>query len=393
MSTRLDALVGVAAKPARTILGLMSGTSLDGVDAALCEVAGHGHDTRIRLLHFETAPFPEGARARILDVMRGSVRDVCEANFELGELFADVALGAIARAGVPLEAVDVIASHGQTIHHVDRAAGRPSTLQLGEGAVIAERTGRLVVSDFRVRDIAAGGGGAPLVAYLDHALLARPDRTTLLQNIGGIANVTVVTPRPEDVLAFDTGPGNVLIDEVAREVALDEDAFDRDGALSALGEADPAALEELLRHEYLRVPPPKTTGRELFGPELARELIERWDPGRLIDLLTTLVHFTARSIAGAVREHVLARGHRAAELVVSGGGVHNRTLMGVLRRELERDGVAVRAFDELGLGFGADAKEAVAFAVLANETVLGRPSNLPAATGARRPVVQGKIVL
>jgi anhydro-N-acetylmuramic acid kinase len=287
-----------------------------------------------------------------------------------------------------------VASHGQTIHHVDRSTGRPSTLQVGEPAVIAERTGRIVVADFRTRDIAAGGGGAPLVAYVDHCLLARPGRTVLLQNIGGIANVTVVTPDPARVVAFDTGPGNVLIDEVCRELTGDDAAFDKDGGLSALGEVDQALLAELLRHDYLRLTPPKTTGRELFGADMVHAMIDAYDRDRLIDLLTTLVHFTACSIAAAYREHVLpGLTPRATEAIVSGGGVHNLTLMRVLADELARDGLAVRSFDDLGLGFSAKAKEAVAFAILANETVQGRASNLPAATGARRPVIQGKIVI
>lgn len=392
--SRIDELQAIARKETRTIVGLMSGTSLDGVDAALCKIAGSGADTRVELLAFETLPFPEGARERIEGALQGSVRDACELNFELGEVFSDAVASVAARAGLGLEAIDLVASHGQTIHHVDRTMGRPSTLQVGEAAVIAERTGRIVVADFRTRDIAAGGGGAPLVAYVDHCLFARPDRAVLVQNIGGIANVTVVTPDPGRVLAFDTGPGNVLIDEVCRELTGDEGAYDKDGALSALGERDGELLAELMRHEYLRLAAPKTTGREVFGAELAQELVDAYDRDRLIDLLTTLVHFTACSIAQAYREHVLpGLRPRAEEVIVSGGGVHNQTLMRVLRQELARDGLAVRSFDELGLGFSADAKEAVAFAILANETVQGRPSNLPAATGARHGVIQGKLIL
>lgn len=392
--SRIDELAAIARKDTRTIVGLMSGTSLDGVDAALCEIGGTGADTRVKLVAFETLPFPPGVKQRIEDSLSGAVPAACELNFELGEVFADAVKAVAARAGVGLDAIDLVASHGQTIHHVDRSMGRPSTLQVGEPAVIAERTGRIVVADFRTRDIAAGGGGAPLVAYVDHCLLARPGRTILLQNIGGIANVTVVTPDPGRVVAFDTGPGNVLIDELCRELTGDDAAYDKDGGLSALGELDEALLAELLRHDYLRLTAPKTTGREVFGADLVHTLIDGYDRDRLIDLLTTLVHFTACSIAAAYREHVLPGLQPAAqEAIVSGGGVHNLTLMRVLREELARDGIAVRSFDELGLGFSAKAKEAVAFAILANETVQGRPSNLPAATGARRPVIQGKLVL
>lgn len=390
----VEELLRVARAERRTIVGLMSGTSLDGIDAALVDVAGTGRGTRVRLRAFDTFPFPEGVRARILDTLRGSVRDVCEVNALLGDVFADAAARVCALGGVGLDAVDVIASHGQTVWHVDRSTGTPSTLQIGDGAVIAERTGRTVVCDFRTRDIAAGGAGAPLVAYVDHALVARDGEAVLLQNIGGMANVTVVTPDARDVVAFDTGPGNVLIDEACRALTMDEDAFDEGGALSALGEVDEPLLARLLAHEFFRLPPPKTTGRELFGADFARGLIEAFDHDRLVDLVTTLVHLTARSIGQAVREHVLPRlAVPARELVVSGGGVHNRTLMAALAADVAGDGLVVRSFDDLGLGFSADAKEAVAFAVLANETVQGRPSNLPAATGARRPVVLGKLVL
>lgn len=392
--SRVDELAAIGRKEARTIVGLMSGTSLDGIDAALCTVSGTGRGTKVRLQAFETLPFPEGLRERVEASFQGDVRLACELNFELGEVFADAARTVVERAGRSLDEVDLIASHGQTVHHVDRSMGLPSTLQLGEPSVIAERTGRIVVADFRPRDIAAGGGGAPLVAYVDHILFAREDRAVLLQNIGGMANVTVVTPDPARVLAFDTGPGNALIDEVCRELTGDEDAFDRDGGLSALGEPDEGLLARLLEHDYLRLAAPKTTGREVFGADFAQRLVEAFDRERLIDLVTTLVHFTGRSIAQAYREHVLpGLTTPVEEVVVSGGGALNPTLMGVLRRELERDGLRLRSFDELDLGFSAKAKEAVAFAILANETVQGRPSNLPAATGARRPVILGKLVL
>lgn len=387
-------LVRIARAPTRTIVGLMSGTSLDGIDAALVDVSGSGRDTRVALRAFETFPFPDGVRERVLDTLRGSVRDVCEVNRQLGDVFAEAALRLAREAGVPLSAIDLVASHGQTVWHVDRSTGAPSTLQIGDGSVIAARTGKLVVCDFRTADIAAGGAGAPLVAYVDHALVARDGEAVLLQNIGGMANVTVVTPDPADVVAFDTGPGNVLIDEACRALTMDEDAFDEDGALSALGEVDEGLLARLMAHEFLRLPPPKTTGRELFGADFARGLIEAYDQARLMDLVTTLVHFTARSIGQAIREHVLPRvAAPVRELVLSGGGVHNKTLWRALEADVAQDGIALRRFDDLGLGFGADAKEAVAFAILANETVQGRPSNLPAATGARRPAVLGKLVL
>ena len=393
---RIARLAAIAAKPTRTIVGLMSGTSVDGVDAALCEVSGSGTSTRVRLRAFHTLPLTAAVRARIHHAFAGNVRDVCEANFVLGEVFADAVLEIVKQAGVSLEDIDIVASSGQTIYHIDRSQGGvPSTLQIGEGSVIAERTGAIVVEDFRTRDVAAGGAGAPLVPYADFCLFARAGEVRALQNIGGIANVTVVPPpeRPQDVLAFDTGPGNMIIDAVAKELRQDEGAFDDDGQFSALGEVDEALLRRLLAHPYLDLPPPKTTGREAFGADFSRVLIEEHDPNRLIDLLATVTRFTAETIARAYRRWVLPR-WKLSEAIVSGGGAYNKTLVRHLRELLAEDGVPVRIFDELeGIGFSGKAKEAVAFAVLANETVQGRPSNLPCATGARRPAILGKIVL
>lgn len=390
--SRLAELNRIAAAPTRRIVGLMSGTSLDGIDAALCELSGSGTEVEIRQLGFVTTPYAPELRGEIEATIGGSVADVCTLNAALGEAFAGAVQAVCDAAEVPLAEVDLVASHGQTVWHVDRTQGSPSTLQIGEGAVIAERTGKVVVCDFRPRDIACGGGGAPLVSYLDHCLFARPGQTRLLQNLGGIANVTAVRAQASESLAFDTGPGNLVIDAVARALLQDEGACDRDGAYSRLGEVDQPLLAELLRHPYFAQPVPKTTGREQFGEPYSRALIESYDPARLIDLLATVVAFTARSVADAYRDYVLPRYGGVDEVIVSGGGVHNQTLMAALREELA-EVAPVRSFDELELGFSADAKEAVAFCLLANETVQGLPSNLPAATGAHKPAILGKIVL
>ncbi|MBL4850237.1 MAG: anhydro-N-acetylmuramic acid kinase [Planctomycetes bacterium] len=370
----------------------MSGTSLDGVDAALCRVSGSGRATRIEQLAFRCTSYEPALRQEIEQTLRGSVADVCALNVRLGEVFAEAALAVIEEAGLAPADVDAIASHGQTVYHVDQSRGTPATLQIGEASVIAERTGAIVVSDFRPRDIAAGGGGAPLVAYLDDCLFAREGEVRLLQNLGGIANVTAVTHDPSRSIAFDTGPGNLPIDAVTRVLTSGRARYDEDGNYSRLGEVDQALLDHLCEHPFLAAPPPKTTGREEFGDAFSQALIESYDPARLIDLLATLVRFTARSIARAYREHLVPRTGPIHEVIVSGGGVHNLTLMAAIRDEL--DGLApVSSFDDLDVGFSADAKEAVAFCVLGNETLQGLPSNLPAATGARRAVVLGKIVL
>lgn len=392
----LARLEAIARKPVRRIVGLMSGTSVDGVDAALVEVSGSYTDTKVKLLAFECLPLEPAVRERIHASFAGNVQQLCETNFVLGEMFAAAALAAVKKAGLPLDELDLVASHGQTVYHIDRSQGGvQSTLQLGEGSVIAERTGAIVVSDFRTRDVAAGGAGAPLVPYVDFCLFARAGEARALQNIGGIANVSVVPgpDEPERVLAFDTGPGNMIIDEVCRELQDDENAFDEDGKFSALGEVDRPLLARLLAHPFLELPPPKTTGREVFGVEFSRQLIDEYDSYKLIDLLATAARFTAESIVHAYRRFVIPH-YQLSEAILSGGGQKNLTVLKAVREMLAEDGVKVRTFDDLeGVGFPGKAKEAVAFAILGNETIQGLPGNLPTATGARRPVVLGKISL
>jgi anhydro-N-acetylmuramic acid kinase len=395
-ASRLERLDQVARKPLRRIVGLMSGTSVDGVDAALVEVTGSYTETQVKLVAFETLPLERTVRERIHACFSGNVQQLCEANFSLGEVFAEAVLSVVRKANLPLDELDLVASHGQTVYHIDRSQGGvPSTLQIGEASIIAERTGALVVSDFRTRDIAAGGRGAPLVPYVDFCLFSKPGVVRALQNIGGIANVTVV-PGPDEAeraIAFDTGPGNMILDEVAKELQDDDAAYDKDGQFSALGEVDRKLLDRLLSHPYFDLEPPKTTGREVFGVDYSRALIAEYDAYRLIDLMATVARFTAESIARAYRRFVIPR-YKLTEAIVSGGGAHNKTLMRFLAEMLQEDGVAVKSLDDVpGVGFPGKAKEAVAFAILANETIQGLPSNLPAATGARRPVVLGKISL
>jgi anhydro-N-acetylmuramic acid kinase len=381
-------LLALHDKPVRTVVGLMSGTSVDGVDAALVRVEGAGPGCGVELLAFRTYGYEPPVRTRIHNAFDGTSKDLCELNFLLGEALAEATLAIIEDAGLSPDEVDLVGAPGQTVYHLPRSSeGTPSTLQLGEASVIAERTGIPCVCDFRTRDVAAGGDGAPLVPYVDYLLFSEPGRVRCMQNIGGIANVTVVPERLEDIVAFDTGPGNVLIDQVVQALAQDPEAVDEGGRISALGQVDEGLLRELLAHPYLALEPPKSTGRETFGQELARHLIGRYDERRLIDLLATVVRFTADSICDAYERFVLPR-FDVAEVVVSGGGVHNETLLGRMRERLAP--LAVKPLEDLGLS--SDAKEAVAFAILANETIAGNPGNVPAATGARRPVILGKLV-
>lgn len=235
---RIAELSAIAAKPERLIVGLMSGTSLDGVDAALCRVRGSGRQTEIEQLAFRCTPYEAGLRQEIESTLRGSVADVCALNVRLGDVLADAALAVIEEAGLAPEAVDAVASHGQTVYHVDRSRGTPATLQIGEGSVIAARTGRIVVCDFRPRDISVGGAGAPLVAYLDDCLFAKEGQVRCLQNLGGIANVTAVAFDPTRSIAFDSGPGNLPIDAVTRALTSGRARYDEDGNYSRLGEVD-----------------------------------------------------------------------------------------------------------------------------------------------------------
>jgi len=380
----LAALLALRAKPQRLVIGLLSGTSADGTDAALCEVSGAGESTRVAMRSFVMTPFPRPLRERIFRLSEASASELCDMDFLLGQAFADAAQAACEAAGTPLGAVDLIGSHGQTaVHHPPSAGTTGATLQIGEPAIIAERTGRPVVSDFRVRDVAAGGEGAPLVPLCDHLLFRCPGRRRALQNIGGIANVTLVGDRLDELVAFDNGPGNMALDAVARAASAGAEAFDSDGRRAARGRIDGALLDELERHPYLTMKPPKSTGRELFGKAFVYPLLARFE-GRLDDLLATLTRFSAVAIARSYRELCPAP---PDEVYVSGGGALNTTLMRHLTELLAPTPVASTA----ALGIDPKAKEAVAFAVLANETLFGHPGNVPSVTGARGPRILGKI--
>ena len=383
----MERLRRIREKPERRVVGLMSGTSADGVDAALVRIEGAGLATRVRLDAFRTVAYPRSVRDEVRRLGAADAGDLCRMNFTLGEYFARAALTVIAEAGLQPADVDLVGSHGQTAFHVP-AQGRQtaSTLQIGEAAVIAERTGLPVISDFRTRDIAAGGQGAPLVAYVDHLLFRDEDRVRLRLNVGGIANVTVVTPHLEDVLAFDTGPGNSGLDTLVGIMTRGERTWDADGRLAARGRIDENLLAKLMAHPYLPLPPPKSTGRETFGREWVESVLRGRGNIRLEDVLATMTLFTAQSIHHAWQEWVKPK-HPIAEVILSGGGARNLTLLAHLRRLFRP--MPVRGLEELG--HDPDAAEAVAFAILANETLHGNPSNVPSATGARWPAVLGKI--
>lgn len=380
-------LLTLAGRPERVVVGLMSGTSADGVDAACVRLTGSGPATRVRTLATRAVPYPDAVRAAVLALETSSVAELARWNAEVGRWFARAALEVVEAAGLRPDEVDLIGSHGQTVHHTPRTAGADAvTLQIGEPCVIAESTGLPVVADFRQRDVAAGGEGAPLVPWVDWLLLHRPQGALLAQNLGGVGNVTLVTPRADDVLAFDTGPANGPLDAAAARVSGGRLRYDDGGALAAAGHVDENEVRHLLAHPFLRRAPPKSASRTAFGEEFVDALVARRPDLSGPDLVATLTEWVARSIAGAYAEHLPGAG--ATEVVLSGGGVHNPALVDRLRRAIAP--LPVRTSSELGID--ADFKEAIAFAVLANETICGHAANLPRATGARWPVVLGTIV-
>jgi anhydro-N-acetylmuramic acid kinase len=378
-------------------VGLMSGTSLDGISACVVRFTMHEtHEaprkltneprrTGFELLAFAVSEYSADQRARLLAAMqKGTAQEYCRLAFDLGAWLADAAVAVLAEAGVPRDEVRAIGSHGQTLWH----EAPHSTWQIGEAAVIAERLGIDVVSDFRVRDVAAAGQGAPLVPIADALLFSGQDWRAL-QNIGGIGNVTVLPPggAPEGVRAFDTGPGVGVVDAVVR-MLRPELRFDRDGALARAGNAVENVLDELLAHPYFAAPPPKSTGRELFTPDYVAQLVKRCRASRPNcsdeDVIATATALTARSITDAYRRFMP---EPVGEVLVSGGGAKNAALMDMLRNSLAP--MAVRSFDEVF--FDGEAKEAVAFALLAKLFIDGEPGNVPTATGARGPRILGKL--
>jgi anhydro-N-acetylmuramic acid kinase len=376
------------------VLGIMSGTSADGIDVALVRMSGR----TARLENFAAMPFPGRVREAILRMGEGratTTGEISQLNFLLGEIFADAALAACRKFRVRPSQIALIGSHGQTVFHQGLPAsfcGRKvaSTLQIGDPSVIAGRTGITTVGDFRPADMAAGGQGAPLVPFVDYLLYrdARVGRAAL--NIGGIANVTVI-PRAakiEDVFAFDIGPGNMVIDALVRHFTRGRKAFDRNAEMARRGKVLPGLLADLLRDAYFSKAPPKTAGREQYGEKYVRRMLTHRDArrARAEDLVRTATILTALSIVDAIHRFVPARAG-VSELIVSGGGAHNPLLMAQMGAALPQ--ILLRTSDEFGVP--GDAKEAFAFAVLGWETLQRRTSNVPGATGARKAVVLGKV--
>jgi anhydro-N-acetylmuramic acid kinase len=380
------------------VLGMMSGTSADGIDVALARISGAPPNLQAKLLGHTSVKFPAGLRKEILRVAEQdpiTSGELSQLNFRLGKVFADAVLFACRRFRLPPTKIALIGSHGQTIFHQGRAIplfGAPtaSTLQIGEPSVIAALTGITTVGDFRPADIALGGQGAPLVPYADYLLYRHAKLGRVSLNLGGIANVTVLprAAKPQQVFAFDTGPANMLIDALVSHYTRGRLRFDANAQLACQGLSIPALLDELLRDPYLKLPPPKSTGREYYGHAYVKKALAlgRRHRAKPNDLIRAATIFTALSVVDALHRFVLRKA-KIHQLIVSGGGAHNPLILAQLSAALP--GIEVLSSSHLGIP--EDAKEAFAFALLAYETVHQRPANLPSATGARGPAILGKI--
>lgn len=399
--SRLERLMHVATKYSRRIIGLMSGTSLDAIDVAMVRIQKHGLNATVKLEHFRSYPYPAKIRSvvrELFDPKRARIDDICRYDFILGEVFAAAVLRMLKETRIKAESVDLIASAGQTVWHdpelsivnadvdwIDEPIMTRSTFAIGQSAVIAERTGIITVGDLRVRDVAAGGHGAPLVPYFDWVLLRHKSRGRCIQNIGGIGNVTYIPPgaKWEDVFAFDTGPGNMIIDELAWIATNGRQTYDVDGILGNEGKVREDLLDYWMSDPYFTKQPPKTTGRELFGAQFARRILAEAPGVEIRDLIATATALTAESIARGYREFVHPRGP-VHEVMLAGGGAKNPTLVRMLRERMPKQKILTYKASE--------AKEAMAMAMIANDSVVGLVTNVAGATGGR-PTVLGKICL
>ena len=372
-------------------VGLMSGTSLDGVDVVLCDIVGKDEDTQVKQLNFKTYEIPECLRDKIRKCCSRElipVELICSLNFELGQLFAGTVKKLCEESSVSLDDIAFIASHGQTIFHIPKAFSDyiPSTLQIGEAAIIANECRTTVISNFRVMDMAVGGEGAPLVPYSEYVLYADENQAVALQNIGGIGNVTFL-PKKGDftkVIAFDTGPGNMMIDAAVQR--LYGKKFDKNGEYASKGKLILQLAEELKKHPYFALDIPKTTGREMFGEHYTYALLEKYQDYSKNDIIFTLTWFTAYSIAYHYKKYFIHH-HNLDKCIIAGGGAYNECLINLIKRELPEIEILIQE----DLGYSSEAKEAIAFVILGNQTYHMRPSNVPSATGARKSVILGQI--
>jgi anhydro-N-acetylmuramic acid kinase len=389
-------LIDIIHKKKRLVVGLMSGTSVDGIDAALVEIEGSGTSTKLRQVGFKELHFPSGFKEFVLRNSQSGtsdVADIARLNFLLAQLYADAVKAVCREAGVEMLEVDLIGSHGQTIQHLPELSemfGKSvrATLQVGDPSVLAKLTGIVTIGDFRVGDVALGGQGAPLVPYFDFLLFRSEETARALLNIGGIANITYLgkSCRAGDVLAFDTGPGNMIVDQIMKQ--LFQKDFDFNGEIARSGKVQGDIIDMLMKDEFVRMGPPKSTGRERYGSLFVSSFLSRYEDRRKEDLVATVSEFTAMAVYANYLLFLKPKGD-VEEVFVSGGGSHNSLIMESLQHHFAV--AKVRGADDLGIS--TDAKEAICFAVLANETLSGNTSNLKQVTGASKDTLLGKICL
>ena len=389
-------LIELFEKKTRMVIGLMSGTSIDGIDAAIVEISGSGTGATVRQIDFITVPFPDGFKELVLrnsQTGTSDVADISRINFLLAQFYADAVHQLCEHAGVDIRKVDLIGSHGQTIHHLPRAErmfGRnvSATFQIGDPSVLAKLTGVVTVGDFRVGDVALGGQGAPLVPYFDYILFKSDKKSRALLNLGGIGNISYL-PRgcqSGDVVAFDTGPGNMVIDQMMKRIYGKD--FDEGGTVASAGKVLGDMIDWLMTDEFVRMSPPKSTGRERYGETYVTSLLENYADRQNEDIIATVSEFTALSVYANYLLFLKTKGE-VEEIFVSGGGAHNNFILNSLRHHF----VGARVDSAENIGISSDAKEAVCFAVLANELINGNPTNLPSVTGASGETLLGKICL
>ncbi|MBI4041649.1 MAG: anhydro-N-acetylmuramic acid kinase [Deltaproteobacteria bacterium] len=377
----------------KQIIGLISGTSSDGIDAALVDIEAQGHERKVDLKAFETYAYPKKIRSKILELAHAEkiiLDELCSFQIILGDLFGDAALAIAKKAKVPLSQIDLIGSHGQTIRHLPPTASfnRGMSFQIAEAAMIVCKTKVTTVSDFRVNDMAWGGHGAPLTPYLHYYLFHQVGYGVAIQNIGGMSNVTVIPSNAslKDVVAFDTGPGNALIDAMVSHATRGKKQFDADGAMAAKGKVQTLFLNKLLKHPFFFKKPPKSTGREEFGVVFAKHILSLAKGMSMEDLIATVTALTAHSISENYFRFVFPK-TKIREIILGGGGAKNKTLVHFLKRCMPM--ISHKRFEDYG--YNSSAIEAMAFALLAFETSQGTCANLPEVTGAQREVVLGKV--
>jgi anhydro-N-acetylmuramic acid kinase len=390
----MEKLIKLFSKKEKLVIGLMSGTSVDGIDVVLIKVTGNGTDTKFDQLEFETYPFPAGFKEFVLKnsiADTSNVEDICRLNMLYPQLYAEAIFKLCDKAKIKISDIDLIGTHGQTIHHLPKLHSMfgynvKATLQIGCPSALAKLTGVVTVGDFRNADMAMGGEGAPLVPYFDYIIFGSKTMNRGLLNIGGIGNITILPKicTVKDVFAFDTGPGNMIIDGFMKKYY--NRGFDEDGKIASTGKLNERLFNFMKGHLFFAKKPPKSTGREVFGEKYIEEILIIDSKITNEDLIRTVTELTAWSIYENYKLYV-QKETVIEELLVSGGGAHNKFMMSLLQKYFE--GVKVMKIEEYG--FSSDAKEAICFAILANETVSGNPANVPRTTGAKESVILGKI--